>query len=61
MTISSHNVKAMKNSLYGGPPKYILIGNPCQLISELYFCLINSVAIFFQYYLFILPFHYIIL
>jgi len=61
MTSPPCNIKAIKKGLYDGPPEYILIENPYQLISELCFCLINSVAISFQYCSSVSLFHHIIL
>ena len=52
ITISSHNIKAMKKGSCSSPPEYILIGNPYQLVSKLCFCLMNSAMISFQYYIY---------
>ena len=52
MTIVSHKFNAIKNGLCGGSSKYILIGNPQQLMSKLCFCLIYLAAISFQYWIF---------
>ena len=49
MTIFPHDIKTIKKSLCSGPFENILIGNICWLVSELYFCLINSTVISFQY------------
>ena len=49
MIISPYDIKAIKKDLYSSSSENILIRNYYWLMSELYFCLINSTTISFQY------------